>query len=186
LLVAKSPRTWAFSFLYEFKLGRRPGASPVLKGWHKLKLILDWNMNVWMKGVLGLSIIFLAGCSTPETRINENRASFDALPTKQQIAVQNGEITEGMSRDAVYLALGKPDRVVKGVEGNRTREYWVYTRLEPTMYHGFGMGVGSFPRHYGYSWDYGPSYDYQEVPIAEISFEGDRVVGWRKVEEMSS
>jgi hypothetical protein len=127
--------------------------------------------------VLGIGC--LAGCSSTESRIEDHPEIYGSLPPNQKEAVKEGKVIEGMNSDAVYLALGKPDHVVQGVEGNQTREYWVYTRLEPSLLRDYfsipPSQFGPYPPG-----DLGPYYSYQEVPVIQIEFENRRVIGWQE------
>lgn len=104
-----------------------------------------------------------------------------------------GRIAEGMSRDAVYLAWGSPERVTRGSEGGAEFERWRYTELRPVYpghtWTGFGVGYGlgygygggyRYGRFYpGYAViDYGP--DYVPVTAATVKFRSGKVVGWEE------
>lgn len=130
--------------------------------------------------LLGLIATF-AGCSTPESRIKENQAFYDSLPASQQDAILKSQVVPGMSKDAVYLSLGKPDRIVRVREGNTDKEYWVYTKLEPTFYHSSFITPLDYGYYHGFYNGFGPYQDYQEIPVARINFQGDKVIGWERL-----
>lgn len=71
--------------------------------------------------------LFLLGCSTPEARIRKHPELFASFPPEIQSRVQAGEVDIGFSRDMVYLALGRPDRIYerRTLEANTT--IWSYT-----------------------------------------------------------
>jgi hypothetical protein len=73
-----------------------------------------------------LALALLAACSSPERRIEKNPALFAKLPPRQQELVRDGRICEGMSRDAVWLAWGRPDQVRHGSRAGDPRETWLY------------------------------------------------------------
>lgn len=77
--------------------------------------------------ILALLALFVAGCATPESRIKKNPDVFNALPPNVQESVRQGKIDIGFSREAVELALGKPNREYT----RRTQEgetmVWAYT-----------------------------------------------------------
>lgn len=125
-------------------------------------------------------LVLSAGCSTPGTRSKEKSAVFGALPKKFQEAVLKGEILEGMTPDAVFIALGEPDRIVRGQEKGVKEERWIYGRMEtretPVSHEvrqktSEGMDI-SF-RHYD-SIQVGHLRD-----RFEVKFEQGKVVGWR-------
>lgn len=128
----------------------------------------------------------LSSCavSNPASRISQQPALFAALPPSQQALVQTGQIAEGMTKDAVYLAWGRPDGVVAGSENGKTTELWRYTRLQP-VYHqriGMGMGWGYGPycrrghRHYDPFYD--QRVDYVPVTAGAVRFRNGKVTGW--------
>jgi hypothetical protein len=78
---------------------------------------------------LGLTTaaIVLASCSTPQTRISENPDLYQSLSHRDQALVSQGQIRIGMSRTAVWLAWGTPDRKIVGNMGDGPTETWIYT-----------------------------------------------------------
>lgn len=137
------------------------------------------------------SAVFLNSCATPGPpgRIQKYPGMFTALPPEQQTAVREGRIAEGMSKDAVYLAWGKPDTVTLGSQSGSPFEQWRYTALQPVYYSnlsmGFGFGYGGYGRHGRYyypgyaGFDTGP--DYIPVTAAVVRFRNETVSGWERV-----
>ena len=76
----------------------------------------------------GLTALFLAGCSTPGSRIKDNPELFGSLPEEVQAKVQSGQIGIGFSQDAVFLALGKPDREYTRTTATGQVVVWSYIR----------------------------------------------------------
>lgn len=70
--------------------------------------------------------LFLAGCSTFESRAREKAPVFQSLPPDTQARLQRGQISIGDSQDMVYIALGYPDEVrdVTTQQGQQTQ--WIY------------------------------------------------------------
>jgi hypothetical protein len=68
----------------------------------------------------------LTGCSTQQTRISDHPDLYQSLSRREQTLVSQGQIRTGMSRTAVWLAWGSPDRKVVGNTGAGRRETWVY------------------------------------------------------------
>ncbi len=124
----------------------------------------------------GFLIVSLVGCSTVERRIRERPADFAALTPGWKELVLAGEITEGMSPSAVYLAWGRPTAISAGQRRGKPAETWLYqassTHTLPDA-HLFWRGPG------GYLWG-GPSF----VTVVErhllkwAAFEDRRVVAW--------
>lgn len=80
----------------------------------------------------------LFACSTIGSRIEERQELFDGYPPPVQQAIRAGRVAPGMTQDAVWMALGEPDRTA--VEATEEGEVlvWLYTRSNP----GFGVSVG--------------------------------------------
>lgn len=147
-------------------------------------------------GVVTLLLLFLAGCSTIESRIQSNPQVYGLLTPADQSLVRQGGIREGLSKAAVYLAWGSPDRIRSGVQSGRTFEAWTYTTLRsqfaPNYYYypgydGFAFSRGGLWRGNHFFYSFGPYpysfYRFPEIVSAEIPyktafFEGGRCTGW--------
>ena len=75
---------------------------------------------------LATAAIVLTSCSTPQTRISEHQDLYQSLSSRDQALVTQGQIRIGMSRTAVWLAWGSPDRKIVGNMGGGPTETWVY------------------------------------------------------------
>lgn len=66
--------------------------------------------------VLPALLLALAGsaCNSIDTRINQKAESFNALPSDERQQVEKGNVTAGFTPDMVYVALGKPDKIIPG------------------------------------------------------------------------
>jgi hypothetical protein len=140
------------------------------------------NKRHAMNKLRALSAVFtlclLAACSSPGRRIEKNPALFAALTPKQQELVRGGRISEGMTKDAVWLAWGRADQVRRGTRAGNPQESWLYFasyseavpawRYEPVAcYRGWRMEPF-----------YQPDY-IQHVYVYRFAvFEGGRVCGW--------
>jgi len=133
--------------------------------------------------------------STPQGRVAANPAMAASLSPVQREAVLAGRVSEGMTREAVFLALGRPSAVRKGSTGGKETEVWRYTNLQPiqtsTMFidptvgmYGFGIGGGYFgPR--GARWAgpvWGMGTEYVPMTSALIRFENGIVVSWERAQ----
>ena len=137
--------------------------------------------------LLFLAGAFLTGCaSTIEDRKKEHLATYSQLPPETQTLVDTGQIKVGMPKDAVYIAWGKPDRVIQGETDKGRSETWVYqgSTLRPYHYWNYGYGWGPFYHGYYYSPPV-PYLDTDYYPIyylrGEVDFLDDRVAYWRHV-----
>ena len=52
-------------------------------------------------------IILLSGCATPKHRAKKNPEAFNSLHEEWQQLVLKGKIAEGMSTDALFIAMGQ-------------------------------------------------------------------------------
>jgi hypothetical protein len=76
---------------------------------------------------IATAAIVLSSCSTPQTRISNRPDLYHSLSARQQALVNQGHIRIGMSRTAVWLAWGSPDRKLLGNMGGGPTETWIYT-----------------------------------------------------------
>ncbi|MEM7698478.1 MAG: hypothetical protein AAF236_08760 [Verrucomicrobiota bacterium] len=141
-----------------------------------------------------LAATFLGACATSqERRIERDPAQFSKLSSRHQALVRNGEVREGMSREAVYFAWGRPDIVRTGSRSGKKSESWAYTRLRPTRsfsssyryagYSGFYSRFGVHP-YSGYcvgpGWNFGGGVDYTTEIARTVQFSNGRVVAWER------
>ena len=95
-----------------------------------------------------ISALILASCSTTETRISGHPEIYQSLSARDQALVSQGQIRDGMSPNAVYLAWGSPDRKIVGNMRGRPTETWIYVHYTtysypyPYPYYGPGYGFG--------------------------------------------
>ncbi len=82
--------------------------------------------------LLPAALLILAGCATPESRIKKHPELFEALPVDMQESVSKGQINVGFTEDAVFLALGKPDRTYTRQTEAGTTEIWSYVDFYTT------------------------------------------------------
>ncbi len=129
-----------------------------------------------------VSIGLFAACSTPQKRAEERPEAFAQLSKGDQKLVLNGQVREGLDENAVYVALGRPSRKVRGSEGGVGYERWIYSRVvsEPVRYHHTGyyhVGKhGPYPYcHYSTYWN---SY---VVDTFEVQFRDGIVSGWAEL-----
>lgn len=133
----------------------------------------------------------LSACapSTPEQRIAQNPARFEALPANHQALVQQGELARGMSADAVVLAWGAPSRRYNGMSNGTSTERWDYFGSQPVYNNNFGFGgwggYGGWNRWGGYGCG-GPfmQNDVTFIPYrrATVLFKNQRVEAWEKMQ----
>jgi hypothetical protein len=83
------------------------------------------------------SALILTNCSTPKTRISEHPELYQSLSHRDQALVSQGQIRIGMSRTAVWLSWGSPDRKIIGNMGGGLTETWVYVYYATCPYYPF-------------------------------------------------
>lgn len=87
--------------------------------------------------VFATGALILAGCSTPQTRISERPELYQSLSHRDQVLASQGQIRIGMSRAAVWLGWGSPDRKIVGNMGGGPTETWVYVYYATYPYYPF-------------------------------------------------
>ena len=141
------------------------------------------------KLLLGLGVaILISSCVAPiERRVTANPQMFDRLTRDHKEAVRAGVVKEGMSKDAVYLAWGKPARVQMGRREGKNLERWSYNTYQPvyttsfgfgTGWGGWGGGCGGFGGFGGPFSFGGTGLDYVPVEGRSVEFVNDKVAGF--------
>ncbi|MEO0454161.1 MAG: hypothetical protein AAFY98_08500 [Verrucomicrobiota bacterium] len=132
----------------------------------------------WQQMVI--AFFFVVGCSTPQKRAEERPEAFANLSKSDQSLVLSGQIKEGLNTDAVYVALGRPSRVLRGREKGVSYERWVYSTIVsyPVRARGtYFLGPhGPFPYCY-----YSTRWESYVIDTFEVQFEGGSVTGWREL-----
>lgn len=138
-------------------------------------------MNMRILCIFG-ALALLAACSTPQKRAEERPEAFAQLSKADQKLVLNGQVREGLNEDAVYVALGRPSRKVRGSENGVGYERWIYSRVvsEPTRYH--HMGYYHIGKHGPYPYcHYSTHWDSYVVDTFEVQFRKGIVTGWAEL-----
>ncbi len=90
----------------------------------------------------------LAGCSSPDSRIQRSPEVFARLNPDQQALVKAGRIAPGFDMDEVRLALGDPDHVVLHTDASGQHEVWHYVTYEDAQ--GVVIYSGYYHRYWGW------------------------------------
>ncbi|MES2490792.1 MAG: hypothetical protein V4607_13480 [Pseudomonadota bacterium] len=86
--------------------------------------------TVAMASLLGITL--LAGCASPERRIEKDPASYSKLTPLQQEQVRKGDISIDMPDFGVELALGKPDNITERIDAKGSVSIWHYKKQDTT------------------------------------------------------
>jgi hypothetical protein len=122
-------------------------------------------------------------CSTVASRVQKHPEAYNRLSAHDQSLVWHGQIREGMGKDPVYLAWGKPDAVKVASYMGTPHETWTY--LAYYSYGDFGYGYGPYganPWYFRGDWGYYPwygiNYPSWGYPYKAATFVNGKVVAW--------
>ncbi len=143
-------------------------------------------MKCYLPIITLFSALFFVSCSshTPQGRIEKNLALYNDLSVQEQELVSRGQIAEGMTPQAVFLAMGSPDRRLEGSNAGVRTMRWDYTSLSPiytnSFYGHFGSGWGRYSRRYG-GFGFSPTIHYVPTRSNSVWFENERVRSWERI-----
>lgn len=83
-----------------------------------------------------------ASRATTNRRIEQNGTLFHQKSLTEKKAITNGNITPGMTRDAVYMAWGNPRQRLEGVADGVPYEEWIYDKFKPKANLDIGISNG--------------------------------------------
>jgi len=142
-----------------------------------------------MRFLAAATATLFAACapSTPQSRVEANRAAYAGLTERQQSLVSQGQIEEGMPPQAVYIAWGKPSRDYVGQDGGEATRVWEYSGSQPVYstnyYGGYGYrsgGYGRYRRSSYYGYGVSPQVTYVPYRKATVWFIDDQVRKWER------
>ncbi len=129
----------------------------------------------------GFVVLFFMGCQTLDKRIAEHRELWNSFSTEEQERVRSGQLWEGMTQDAVWLAWGAPRYRRHGAEGKIEFEEWIYTRLQTREVMDWRYRPVYQGRDYVLQPEFGPVQVYDEVPSDTVRFINGKVVAWSRL-----
>lgn len=145
-----------------------------------LKLIGKRCCSVLLSGLAALALV-ACQTATPAARIEANPVMFRSLNAEQQLMVQQGRICKGMTKDAVFLAWGKPASApMVGEKDGKRYERWVYTVSRAVPVDGFWGGCWGYDPWCRHGWGPygGMNIAYVPEDVASVTFENGRVTEW--------
>ncbi len=124
-----------------------------------------------------VAAISLAGCATPEARIQRSPELFAGLAASDQQAIKEGRAALGFTPEMVKLALGDPDRITTKTDASGVNEVWRYTTYESDA--GLYLYRGYYHRYHSYGDPFFPYYmNYsgrRDRDYLKVMFTGGRV-----------
>ena len=142
--------------------------------------------------------VFLSSCQTsPQPkysdypgvnhRIKKHILKYNELSEQHKTKVRHGEIVEGMSKDAVFLAWGEADRVQQASSNGKKSEHWIYLASDPVSSGSVGYGGpvlggpwGPGYHHGGPGWGVGSDIHAANYVERSVDFANHRVIGWKR------
>lgn len=85
-----------------------------------------------LRAVAAGVLLILAGCATPQARIKKRPDLFASFPPEVQANVIEGKIELGYTKDMVWIAMGRPDRVYRKRAEVGESEIWAYVQQQVT------------------------------------------------------
>jgi hypothetical protein len=104
------------------------------------------KQNYPMRPLLGslalACVVLLVSCATPESRIADNRSTFDSFPPEVQQKIKTGQVEVGFTPEMVLMSLGEPARKFTRKTELGDTDVWSYHDDTPKFSLGFGVGSG--------------------------------------------
>jgi len=123
-------------------------------------------------------LVFITGCSTVSSRTEERPQAFNNLPQAEQDLVKQSKIKDGMSKDAVYIAMGKPDRIVPDTTHGKPGETWIYFGVHQQVISNYHIIPRPAGRGFTTATVYNPIYITHRYVRRQIFFQDEKVVAW--------
>jgi outer membrane protein assembly factor BamE (lipoprotein component of BamABCDE complex) len=152
--------------------------------------MLSFPSRATLLALAPLLLLFLAGCSTFESRSREKAAAYATLDEAGRARLQAREIRLGDTSDLVYIALGHPSEKKETTTPAGRTTTWIYTaywqEYQGTRLVGHRREVFFNPATKTYQVTYVPDYQPIYAERAEdrfrVTFENDRVTVIERLE----
>src|SRR2546430_5834407 len=123
------------------------------------------------KSALAGGALILTSCSTPQTRISDPTNLYQSPSARDQTLVSHGRICTGMSRNAVWLAWGSPDRKILANTHRRVTETWIYINYMTYPYYPYGYPYNDLYDPFYYA-DVAPAIPYPSRVVTFLNGRG--------------
>ena len=132
--------------------------------------------------LLTVGLCLLAGCATTtvEGRRKERAGAYQALSADHRKLVDQGDIAAGMSEDAVYIAWGKPDQILRSGDKSGVKITWLYEGTTTDTHYYWqtfpsadANGRAILERRMV------PQTEFRDYVSAELIFKGGELSSWR-------
>lgn len=135
--------------------------------------------------ILCTAIFSFSSCAmkTPIDRIADYPQLYQTVPESQRGFVQSGEVRNGMSENAVFLAWGAPNSPhVKGQDGKQNFTKWNYNTQVPISSYNSGPHyyIGGYNRNLNYNIYENNQPSYVSKTYASVTFINGKVSSWEK------
>ena len=121
-----------------------------------------------------------AGCSTVSSRTEERPQAFNNLPQTERELVKQSKIKAGMSKDAVYIAFGKPDKTTPGTPDGKPGETWIYFGVRQQVISNYHVIPRPAGRGFTTEMVYNPIYISHPYVRRQVFFQNEKVVAWNE------
>lgn len=140
------------------------------------------NISIALISMISLA---LNSCSmkTPLDRIAEYPQLYQTVPASQRSFVQSGEVRNGMSENAVFLAWGAPNTPhVKGQDGKKSFIKWNYSTQVPINSYNSGPHyyIDGYNRNRDHQLYANNQTSYIPKIYASVTFTNGKVSSWEK------
>jgi hypothetical protein len=138
--------------------------------------------------LLAAAALFMVSCTSAIVkRIERNPEIYNSLSSQHKALVQQGRVEEGMTKQAVFLSWGKPDRAARGSKSGKTYERWSYAGYDPVYTTSLSYRAGYWGYHphgrgyYGYDpFYYEPIMTYVPYEARRVEFLNGIVTSWSR------
>lgn len=138
---------------------------------------------------ISVLIALLAGCATTsiESRRAKRAEAYNALSADHKTLVDRGDITAGMNEDAIYIAWGKPDQVLRSGDQQGEKTTWLYEgTTTDTHYYWVTFPTRDATGRTILERRMAPHTEFRDYVAAELIFQNGQLTKWRTLPRPAS